>query len=68
MPSKRLNDPNRWYDRAAEMRAIADGMTDNETKAITHRLADDYDKLGDRTMHRTNGRHHGSAPKPGPKP
>ena len=48
MPFGNVNDPKHWLDRAAEMRALSDTMQDDETKAIIIRLADDYDKLGDR--------------------
>jgi hypothetical protein len=48
MPSSDINDPKHWRDRAAEMRALADTVKDDETIAIMHRLADEYDKLADR--------------------
>jgi hypothetical protein len=35
-------------DRAAEMRALAEGMKDAEPQQIMNRLADHYDKLADR--------------------
>jgi hypothetical protein len=34
------------------MRVIADGMEHGEAREITRRLADDYDKLGDRAAQR----------------
>jgi hypothetical protein len=43
-----LNDAHHWRDRAAEMRAIADGYHSEEAAKIMNRLADDYDKLADR--------------------
>jgi hypothetical protein len=43
-----IDDPKHWFDRAAEMRALAETMVDVETKAIMLRLAEDYDKLADR--------------------
>jgi hypothetical protein len=55
MPSKTINDPNHWRDRAAEMRALSEGMDDVEARAIMLRLADDYDKLADRAEERANG-------------
>ena len=48
-----INDSKHWLDRAAEMRALAETMRDVETKAIMLRLANDYDKLADRTARRT---------------
>jgi len=47
-PHPHVNDPRHWHDRAAEMRALADAMATVESKAMMLRLADDYDKLGDR--------------------
>jgi hypothetical protein len=34
-----------WRMRAAEVRALADDMTETEPKAIILRIADDYDRL-----------------------
>jgi hypothetical protein len=50
-----INDPQHWYDRAAEMRALAETMADARTKAMMLRLADDYDKLADRAAMRVQG-------------
>jgi hypothetical protein len=47
-----IHDPKHWYDRAAEMRALAEEMHAVETRATMLRLADDYDKLGDRAAER----------------
>jgi hypothetical protein len=37
-------------DRAAEMRALSDMMSDLEPKAIMLRLAEDYDRLADKAQ------------------
>ena len=51
-PLPRVNDPKHWYDRAAELRAISDSMKTEEAIALMLRLADDYDRLGDRAADR----------------
>jgi hypothetical protein len=50
MPRSNMNDPKRWRNRAAAMRALAATMRDPETIAIMNRLADDYDSLADRAQ------------------
>jgi hypothetical protein len=50
-----IDDPKHWRDRAAEMRALSDTMTDPQTIAIMRRLADDYDKLAERAAVRSKG-------------
>ena len=45
-------NPKHWYDRAAEMRALADLMVGVETRATMLRLADEYDMLGDLAANR----------------
>ncbi len=49
-----FNDPKHWYDRGAEMRVLADQMSNEEAKTTMLRLAEDYDRLGDRALDRTN--------------
>lgn len=55
MQTNHVNDSKHWRDRAAEMRALSEMMTNIETTAIMLRLADDYDKLADRADTRSNG-------------
>lgn len=40
-------DAKHWHDRAEEMRRTADDYHD-DTKATMLRIADDYDRMGDR--------------------
>ena len=54
MPAS-YNNSKHWRDRAAEMRAISESITDPETVAIMLRLANDYDLLADRADIRSNG-------------
>jgi hypothetical protein len=51
MPN-RIDDPQHWHDRAAQMRALANVTECGETQEIMRRLADDYDKLGERAAKR----------------
>jgi hypothetical protein len=47
-----FNDQKQWHDRAAEMRALAERMSNINTKRIMLRLAEDYDKFSDRAAER----------------
>jgi hypothetical protein len=45
-------DPKHWHDRAAEMRVLSDAVLDDQAKSSMLKLADDYDRLGDRAAKR----------------
>jgi hypothetical protein len=45
MPKAYVNDPKRWRDNAAEMRALAEDTKDAATRRIMYRLAAGWDKL-----------------------
>lgn len=48
-----LDDPDMWQERAEEARAIAENMSDPETKRLMHRVADTYETLAKRAKERT---------------
>jgi hypothetical protein len=56
-----VTDAKHWYDRAAQMRVLAAEINDIAARAMMLKLADDYDKLGDRAEARaakgTSGTH-----------
>ena len=45
-----------WHDRAAELRALAERMSNINTKRTMLRLAEDYDKFSDCAAERVGGR------------
>ena len=59
-----INDARHWRDRAAEMRALSETMSNVEAAAIMLRLADDYDLLADRAAERAG--HDSNVPSPRP--
>jgi hypothetical protein len=50
-----VNNSKHWRERAAQMRALSDNMSDSHTVAAMLRVADDYDMLADRADVRSNG-------------
>jgi hypothetical protein len=54
MPTSFIDDPKHWHDRAAEMRVLSDEMKEAEARRMMLKLADDYDKLGDRAAERNS--------------
>jgi hypothetical protein len=54
MPAAFIDDPKHWRDRAAEMRVLADEMKQEEARRMMLKLADDYEKLGDRAQDRSS--------------
>ena len=59
-----MNDAKHWRDRAAEMRALSETMSNVEAVAIMLELADDYDILADRAAQRAG--HDSNMPSPRP--
>jgi hypothetical protein len=49
-----VNDSRHLRERAAEMRASAEELKDNDTAAVIRRLAEVYDRLADRAEIRTD--------------
>jgi hypothetical protein len=44
----KVYDSKHWRDRATEMRALADSMSNSGPGQLLNDLADDYEKLADR--------------------
>jgi hypothetical protein len=52
MPSSFINDPQHWRGRAEEARTLAEQMSDETSKQMMLRIADDYDRLAERAEQR----------------
>jgi hypothetical protein len=55
-----LNDPEHWRRRAEESRALAEQMSDETSKKMMLKIADDYEKLAARAAARLIGETKGS--------
>jgi len=52
MSNSFINDPQHWRGRAEEARTLAEQMSDETSKQMMLRIADDYDRLAERAEHR----------------
>jgi hypothetical protein len=50
-----INDPAHWRQRTNELRALAEGMKDENAKQQMLRTADDYERLVKRAEERGRG-------------
>ena len=56
-----LDEFELWQERAAEARALADTMSDPETKRLMHGIADAYEHLARRAEERKEAQPPGSS-------
>ena len=52
MPAQDIYDPRHWRSCAKEMRVLAEGINDTQTRRIVTRLAHGWDKMADRAERR----------------
>jgi hypothetical protein len=50
--SNTLDDPERWRSRAAEVRALAESMSDAQARRVMHDIAESYEYLARRAEER----------------
>ena len=55
LPSSFINDPEHWRQRAAELRALAEQVSDLRSKQIMLGIANEYDRLAERAEKRAKG-------------
>jgi hypothetical protein len=55
MSSNTANNPTHWRDRARQMRALAEQVSDKISKEMMLRIAEDYDRLALRAELRVIG-------------
>ena len=52
MPASFINDPDHWRGRAEEARTLADTMSDEVSKRMMLKIAEDYEHLAKRAEER----------------
>ena len=52
MTRREINDPKHWYERAKEARAIAEMLSDEDSKLKMLRIANDYEVIARRAEQR----------------
>jgi hypothetical protein len=55
VPNSFINNPAHWRQRAEEARAIADSLTDPQSKEAMLRIVNDYEHLAERAEQRARG-------------
>ena len=55
MPASFINDSDHWVQRANEMRRLASGEMDEQSRQAMLRIATDYERLASRAEQRTRG-------------
>jgi len=55
MSTSYINDPEHWRQRAEETRTLAEAMSDETSKHMMLKIAEDYEKLAKRAEQRAKG-------------
>ena len=50
-----LDDPEYWRDRAAQVRALADGVSNQKARDVILQIAAEYELLADRAQEPAKG-------------